>query len=64
MAKKTKQIVFRVSESMYNRLQDNADARNISVSDYLRLIVQPSMYRHGTGLAPHTQSKKHQLFVN
>ena len=46
MAKKTEQIVFRVTKSMYETLQDNADARNQSVSDYLRQIVQPSMYRH------------------
>ena len=46
MANKTHQIVFRVTQNMYERLQDNADARGISVSDYLREIVKPSMYRH------------------
>lgn len=59
MAKKTEQIVFRVTKTMYQQLQDNADVRGMTVSDYLRCIVKPSMYRHGASLGSRAMGNNH-----
>ena len=46
MLKNDSVLVVRLPYQMLVQLQDNADFREQSLSEYIRAIVKPSMYRH------------------